>query len=177
MRHAGTPAKLLHHTHMSHHHTHMSHHHTHTVNGGGIIGHAGTAAKLLAVYVYPLYVSLICMPYMYALYVCLICMPYMYALCVWQSTVRASFGMPVLQASYWQWYLVALYAPTHGIWVPLVFETLRFVIVRYVTSSYTYVTSSGCPLSLRRSALLLSGSAIYYRMCSLLAVECVLFLL
>jgi hypothetical protein len=38
--------------------------------------------------------------------------------------------MPVLQPSYWQWYFVALYAPTHAIWLPLVFETLRTVIVR-----------------------------------------------
>jgi hypothetical protein len=48
-----------------------------------------------------------------------------------QSAVRGSFAMPVLQPSYWQWYFIALYAPTHAVWLPLVFETLRTVIVSF----------------------------------------------
>ena len=47
------------------------------------------------------------------------------------SSVRASFGMPVLQPTYWQWYFVALYAPTKGLWVPIVLDTVRTVVVSF----------------------------------------------
>jgi len=49
-----------------------------------------------------------------------------------QSRVDASFAMPVLQPTYWQWYLIALYAPTHGLCVPLLLETIRTVVVSFL---------------------------------------------
>mmetsp|Transcript_31228 Transcript_31228/g.48929 ORF Transcript_31228/g.48929 Transcript_31228/m.48929 type:complete len:751 (-) Transcript_31228:241-2493(-) len=45
--------------------------------------------------------------------------------------IKASFAMPVLHPTYWQWYFVALYNPTHGIWVPVLVENIRTVAVSF----------------------------------------------
>mmetsp|Transcript_9077 Transcript_9077/g.18116 ORF Transcript_9077/g.18116 Transcript_9077/m.18116 type:complete len:749 (+) Transcript_9077:127-2373(+) len=47
------------------------------------------------------------------------------------NSLRSSFDLSVLQPTYWQWYLVALYAPTHGLWIPLTIECVRTVAVSF----------------------------------------------
>ncbi len=47
------------------------------------------------------------------------------------SGLAASFDLPVLQPSYWQWYLIALYGPTHALWLPFIIECVRTVAVSF----------------------------------------------
>jgi hypothetical protein len=48
-----------------------------------------------------------------------------------RCAVVNSFALPVLQPTYWQWYIVAQYGPTHGIWVPLFVENVRTISVSF----------------------------------------------
>lgn len=48
------------------------------------------------------------------------------------ARVKNSFALPVLQPTYWQWLFVALFRPTHGIWVALLFEGVRTVFVSFL---------------------------------------------
>mmetsp|Transcript_48546 Transcript_48546/g.114616 ORF Transcript_48546/g.114616 Transcript_48546/m.114616 type:complete len:744 (+) Transcript_48546:143-2374(+) len=47
------------------------------------------------------------------------------------SRLAHSFDLPVLQPTYWQWYLIAVYAPTHALWIPLIIECIRTVAVSF----------------------------------------------
>ncbi|EKX41246.1 hypothetical protein GUITHDRAFT_142162 [Guillardia theta CCMP2712] len=45
--------------------------------------------------------------------------------------VPGSFTMAVLQPTYWQWYFIASYAPSRGLWIPILTESLRTCSVSF----------------------------------------------
>jgi len=42
-----------------------------------------------------------------------------------KTNVMDSFSLPVLCPTYWQWYFIAQYHPTSGIWLPITIECIR----------------------------------------------------
>ena len=92
----------------------------------------------------PSYWQCMCIPYMYPLYVCLICMPYMFALYVCLICMPYVYGSQ--RCGHHSACRYCRQATGSGISWP----------------STPPLTASGCPLSLRPSALLLSGMSHHH---------------
>uniref|UniRef100_A0A7S0HCJ6 Alpha-type protein kinase domain-containing protein n=1 Tax=Hanusia phi TaxID=3032 RepID=A0A7S0HCJ6_9CRYP len=45
--------------------------------------------------------------------------------------IGGSFTMAVLQPTYWQWFFIASYAPSKGLWIPILTESLRTCSVSF----------------------------------------------
>ena len=48
-----------------------------------------------------------------------------------KTSVQDSFALPVLTPTYFQWYFIATYSPTSGIWLPATVECIRTVSVSF----------------------------------------------
>jgi len=48
-----------------------------------------------------------------------------------KTSVSDSFALPVLCPTYWQWFFIATYAPTHDIWLPITVECIRMMSVSF----------------------------------------------